>query len=83
MTATLPPPPINTNGMTVGQAQGLAPGANVVYRDTTALIDYHATVTTVVKNATLTINAPSHTPPALTFDIALDGTIILPLFILE
>jgi hypothetical protein len=82
MTATLPPPPINTNGMTVGQAQGLVPGANVVYRDMIALIDYHATVTQVVPNVTLTINVPT-LGETLTFDIDLDGTIILPLFILE
>jgi hypothetical protein len=82
MTATLPPPPINTNGMTVGQAQGLVPGANIVYRDMTALIDYHATVTQVVKGATLTINVPTLSEN-LTFDIGLEGTIILPLFILE
>jgi hypothetical protein len=82
MTATLPPPPINTNGMTVAQAQGLAVGANVTYRNMTSLIDYHATVTAVAKNATLTISVPTLSE-TLTFDIGVEGTIILPLFILE
>lgn len=78
---TRPPPPINTNGLSVTQASKLQPGAAIIYRDPIAVNNYAATVSAVTPGQSLTVNVTSLSK-TLTFDLvdALEGTMILPLF---
>lgn len=71
--------PTAQNGLSVAEAGALTVGKAVYYRDLVALVDYAATVTAITPWKSLTINVPDF-GGAKTFNLNVDGTIILPIF---